>query len=334
LLDAAPAIDAFVFPHHEDQHLRWPPKYSREHIVSPNDPFFDLKDEFDKDWAPHAEETYSVKYTHPVMILTTSGPKFANVPEEAADALASAGNDLEGAKHFGDVLKAIEQLKAQREELYQSGMTLLGEDTSKAEKQFKTVIELAKQGTADRLSSLAHARIAVIRLMGGDFAGTGEALERSLDGPDRHPHQDWVGQLLQTIAQGATMLRNKGQGALALPVAKRLCAVARRAESQALALEAELGATVLVGAIELEQGNSQGLATIASVAQRDGAGLKLPERSWIAAALEGLAQALEAAGEKERARALYEEIVARFSGDQWPWTVQRVANARSKLGVS
>jgi hypothetical protein len=239
------------------------------------------------------------------------------------------GVDFEDAKQR---FIAMVDLLERREQLYQSGMALLGGDLAEAEKQFETVIKLAKHETADRIASLAHVRIASIRLLHEDFVGTVEALHKSLDGPDRNPNQDWVGQLLQTIAQGATMLRNRGQGVLALPVVKRLCPIARRAESQALALEAELGATVLIGAIELEQGNIQiGLETMARVAQRDIVGLTLPQRSWIAAALEGLAQTHQVAGDKNKARALYEKIVAHFSGDQWPRTVQRVADARKKL---
>jgi hypothetical protein len=305
--DVGGRIDVFIFPHVPDQLSRWPPKYSREYLIPPDDPFLDLKTEFESQWMPRAEEIYGVKYTKPVIVLTADGPKFANIPNEVAE----------------------QQREAERAQLYESGMELLGKDPVEAESKFKAVVKMARAGMADRLSSLAYVRIAVIRLMHNDFSGTAEALGQSLDGPDRSPEEDWVGQLLQTIAQGAQLLRNKGQGQFALPVLKRLVVIAHRAAGEALALEAELGATVLVGALELERGRTQsGLLSLESVAQRSLSGLTSPQRGFVAEALQGLAQAYEALGDSRRAKACYQDIVAHFAGDEWPTTVRIVADAR------
>jgi hypothetical protein len=175
-------------------------------------------------------------------------------------------------------------------------------------------------------------RIALIRLKRDDFPGTAEALGQSLDGPDRSPEEDWVGQLLQTIAQGAQILRTKGKGQLALPVLKRLVVIAHRSAPGALALEAELGATVLVGALELQQGSTQsGLASLESVAERPLPGLTPPQRSFVAAALQDLAEAYEALGDSASATVRYKDIIARFAGDEWPMIVHIVADARAHV---
>ena len=308
--NVAGKVDAFIFPHLSDQLSRWPPKHSREYLVPPDDPFLDLKGEFDSKWKPHAEKTYSVKFTKPVVVLTDDGPKFANIPDEAAD----------------------QQRAAVREQLYESGMASLGGDLADAENKFQAVINMAKHGVADRLSSLGHVRIAVIRFLRNDFSGTAAALWQSLDGPDLSPQEDWAGQLLQTIAQGAQKLRSKGQGQLALPVLKRLAVIAHRAGPAALALEAELGAIVLVGTLELQLGGTQsGIALLESVAQKPLLGLTPPQRYFVATALEGLAQACEALGDSGGASAHYKDIVERFAGDQWPNTVQIVARARPRV---
>jgi len=308
--EVAGEIDAFMFPHREDQLSRWPLKHSREYLTPPDDPFLDLKREFESKWKPHAEQPYAVKFTKPVVILTDDGPKFANVPGEPAD----------------------QQGEALREQLYESGMASLGTDLEEAESKFRAVITMAMHDVADRLSSLACVRIAVIQLLRDDFPGTAEALEQSLDGADRNPEESWVGQLLQTIAEGAQALRSKGKGELALPVLKRLAAIAHRSGPEALALEAELGAVVLIGALELERGNMElGLASLASVAQRPLPGLTSPQRSFVATALQELAEAHESLGEKKLARAFYQDIVARFGSDEWPRTVQIVARARANL---
>jgi hypothetical protein len=308
--DVAGQIVAFIFPHVEDQLSRWPLKHSREYLIPPDDPFLDLNREFDSKWKPHAEQTYGVKYTKPVVVLTDAGLKFANIPDETAD----------------------QQREATREQLYESGMRSLGKDLGEAESKFKAVIKMASHGVADRLSSLAYVRIAVIRFLRNDFSGTAEALGLSLNGPDCSPQEDWVGQLLQTIAQGTQMLRSKGQGQLALPVLKRLVAIAHRSDPGALALEAELGANVLLGALELEQGSTQsGLTSLKSVAERTLSGLTLPQRFFVAAALQSLAEAYETLDDSERARACYKDIVARFASDEWPRTVQIVAHARAHV---
>jgi hypothetical protein len=305
--DIAGKIDAFIFPHLGEQLLRWPHRHSRECLIPLDDPFLELKREFDAQWKPHAEQTYGVRYTKPVVILTDVGIKLANVQDKVAD----------------------QQREAAREQLYESGMASLGTAIGEAESKFQAVIKMAPYGVSDRLSSLAYVRIAVILFLRDDFPGTEEALDKSLDGPDRNPQESWVGQLLNTIAQGAQMLRSKGKGELALPVLKRLAAIAHRSGPGALALEAELGAVVLIGALELERGNTQsGLLSLESVAQRPLTGLTLPQRSFVAAALQVLAQAHDALGEKQRARAFYKDIVARFGGDEWPMTVQIVAHAR------
>jgi hypothetical protein len=261
-------------------------------------------------WKPHAEQIYGVKYTKPVVVLTADGPKFAYILGAPAD----------------------QQREAVREQLYKLGMASLGKDLGEAESKFQAIVAMAIHGVTDRLSSLAYVRIAMIRLLRDDFSGTAEALEQSLDGADRSPKENWVGQLLQTIAQGAQQLRSRGRGDLALRVLKRLADIARRSSPGALALEAELGASVLVGTLELEQGNTKsGLESLQSVALRPLLGLTPTHRCFVAASLQALAEAHEALGDKKRARAFYRDIVARFGGDEWPRTVQIVAYARAHL---
>ena len=308
--DAAGRIDAFLFPHLQDELARWPLKPARDFLIPPDDPFIELQREFDLRWKPHAEQTFGVKYTKPVMILTRKGPKFANIGDEAAD----------------------QEREASRAKLYESGMALLGTDIGEAERKFQAVITMGSDTVADRLSSLAHVRIALVRLLCNDFTAAARRLELSLHGPEDSPDENWVGQLLQTIAQGAQMLRSKGKGQLALPIVKRLASIAHRSRSGAQALEAELGAVVLAGALELEQGNTQsGLALLESVAQRIVSELTPPQRHFVAVAAQALAQAHEALGEKERAKSFYANIAARFGGDEWPATVQIVADARAHL---
>ncbi len=226
-------------------------------------------------------------------------------------------------------IRADTMKEAEREELYASGMASLAGDLAKAERQFEQVVTTAT--TADRLSSLAHVRIAVIRLLSGDVPGCATALERSLDGPDARPQEEWVGQLLQTAAQGAEKLRTQQRGDLALPVLRRAVSIAQRARGD-LAREAELGATVAIGSLECERGAVEaGLAALNTVARTPVAGLTLPQRSFVALALFGLAQAREQRDDAGGARSQYEEIVRRFADDNWPQTVRTVALARVRI---
>jgi hypothetical protein len=219
--------------------------------------------------------------------------------------------------------------EAEREQLYASGMSSLAEDLARAERQFGQVITTAT--AADRLSSLAHVRIAAIRLLGGDLPGCAGALDRSLDGPESHPEEEWVGQLLQTVLQGAEKLRTQRRSDLALPVVRRAAVIARRAGG-ALAREAELGATVVLGALECERGALQaGLAGLDAVAKTPMVGLTLPQRSFVAQALFGLAQAHEQSGDLSGAERYYQDIVRRFADDTWPQTARTVALARVRL---
>ena len=308
LLRTGGQFDAFLFPHAPDQLLKWPPKHARDFLRPEDDPFLDLKREFEERWAPHAEETYGAHLDIPVTILTDKGPRYMNVPDEEADA----------------------HLTARRKALYESGMALLGSDMSAAEKQFQAIVA-GGHGAQGQFSSLAHLRLARVRLTRNDLPGTLESLENALDGAARYPERAWVGQLLQSIAQGAQVLIGNGAGLGVIGLLERLIGVAAHADPKGLALEAELGATVLMAQVELAAGRTKdGLASLASVVERPVAGLKPAERAHVAIAGDAMAQVYEALGDAKTATAIYKTIVQAFSADQNPSTVSIVAKARQK----
>jgi hypothetical protein len=305
---AAGQLEGFLFPHLPDQLSRWPCKHAREFLRPEDDPFLDLKIEFDQRWAPHAESTYGVKLSIPVVILTDKGPRYANVPDEEKDA----------------------RLTQERKQLYESGMAALGADLDAAEKRFQSIVS-GGHGAQGKFSSLAHLRLALLRLQTNDLAGMVEALQSSLDGAARYPDRDWVGELLQNIAQGAQLLVRNGEGNRVLGLLGRLIEVAAKADRAGLALEAGLGAGVLKAQVELAAGLTQaGIDTLAKVVKHPVAGLKPAERAHSATAADMMAQVYEALGDAQTAKAIYATILKAFSPDRDPSIMPILERARRK----
>jgi hypothetical protein len=303
-------LEAFLFPHLPDQLDRWPLKHAREYLQPADDPFLDLKAEFEARWAPHAEKTFGVKLSIPVVILTDKGPRYLNVPDEEKDATLSAG----------------------RKRLYDAGMALLGSDPDQAEKQFEAIVS-GGNGAQGRYYALAQLRLSVLRLLRDDHSGAVESLELALDAAQRYPGRDWVGQLLQSIAQGAQALFQKGEGGSVLGLLGRLITVAQKAKANGLALEAQLGAGVLRARIEAAQGRVQAaLDSLAGVVEHPVAGMNSAERGWSAMAADLMAQVYGQLGDARTATKIYETILKAFGGDVDPAIAGILQRARRALG--
>ncbi len=302
-------VDAFIFPHLPEQLNRWPPKHTREYLQPSDDPFLDLKAEFEARWAPHAEKIFGVKLSIPVVILTDQGPKYLNVADEEKDAT----------------------LTAERRQLYDAGMTLLGSDVAEAEKRFEAIVS-GGNGAQGRYYALAHLRMSYVRLLRNDSPGMVKSLELALDAAQRHPERDWVGKLLQSIAQGAQVLVQKGEGAAVLGLLERLIEVAQRANPEGLALEAQLGAGVLKARIEFAQGSTQaGLNSLAGVVKHPVARMNSAERGWWATAADMMAQAHVQLGDAQTAAKIYKRIRKAFGEDADPAIAGILQRARQAL---